>query len=79
MTPTELEDHLLSYAQAAKVLGVSERTVWTLVNQGSLPAVRMAQRTVRIRHSRLLDWIERQESAQPPDSAVPAEAPNRPA
>lgn len=39
---------LLTYGQAAELLGVSDRTVWSLVKKGELPAVRLAGRTVRI-------------------------------
>ena len=38
---------LLTYRQAAEILGVTERTIWTLVDQGKLPAVRFG-RSVRI-------------------------------
>lgn len=38
---------LLTYREAAKVLGVTERTLWTLVDRGVLPAVRFG-RSVRI-------------------------------
>lgn len=64
MTPTELEDRLLSYAEAAKVLGVCPRTTWALVKDGSIPSVKIAGRTVRIKLSRLREWIDAQESRQ---------------
>lgn len=38
---------LLTYREAGKLLGVTERTIWTLVQQGELPAVRFG-RSVRI-------------------------------
>jgi len=38
---------LLTYRQAAEILGVTDRTIWTLVDQGKLPAVRFG-RSVRI-------------------------------
>lgn len=49
---------LLTYRQAAKVLGVTDRTVWTLVNDGTLPAVRFG-RSVRIDPADLRTFIER--------------------
>jgi len=38
---------LLTYRQAAEILGVTDRTIWTLVDQGKLPVVRFG-RSVRI-------------------------------
>jgi excisionase family DNA binding protein len=35
------------YRQAGKLLGVTERTIWTLVDRGEMPAVRFG-RSVRI-------------------------------
>jgi len=49
---------LLTYREAAKVLGVTERTVWTLVDGGVLPAVRFG-RSVRIDPADLRAFIER--------------------
>ncbi|MBL8764811.1 MAG: helix-turn-helix domain-containing protein [Phycisphaerae bacterium] len=48
---------LLTYRQAAKVLGVTERTLWTLVHEGRLPAVRFG-RSVRIDPADLRRFIE---------------------
>ncbi len=44
---TQPFEPLLTYRQAADILGVTERTIWTLVDQGKLPAVRFG-RSVRI-------------------------------
>jgi excisionase family DNA binding protein len=49
---------LLTYKQAARVLGVTERTVWTLVHRGALQAVRFG-RSVRIDPADLRAFIER--------------------
>ncbi len=38
---------LLTYREAAEILGVAKRTVWTLVQTGAVPAVRFG-RSVRI-------------------------------
>lgn len=51
-------DALLTYRQAAKVLGITERTIWSLVNEGMLPAVRFG-RSVRIDPADLRAFIER--------------------
>ncbi|MFO0784702.1 MAG: helix-turn-helix domain-containing protein [Phycisphaerales bacterium] len=49
---------LLTYREAAKVLGVTPRTVWTLVHAGTLPAVRFG-RSVRIDPTDLTRFIDR--------------------
>lgn len=49
---------LLTYREAAKVLGVTDRTVWTLVDAGVLPAVRFG-RSVGIDPEDLRAFIER--------------------
>jgi excisionase family DNA binding protein len=56
--PAEAFAPLLTYRKAAKVLGVTDRTVWTLVNDGTLPAVRFG-RSVRIDPADLRAFIDR--------------------
>ena len=56
-------DLLLTYRQAAEVLGVSERSIWTLVDQGSLPAVRFG-RSVRIDPADLRAFIDRAKAGE---------------
>lgn len=51
-------ERLLTYREAAKVLGVTERTLWMLVDRGLLPAVRFG-RSVRIDPADLRAFIER--------------------
>jgi excisionase family DNA binding protein len=51
-------EKLLTYKQAGTLLGVTERTVWTLVNDGELPAVRFG-RSVRIDPADLRAYIDR--------------------
>ena len=48
---------LLTYRQAAEVLGVTDRTIWALVDSGRLPAVRFG-RSVRIDPTDLRAFIE---------------------
>ena len=55
---------LLDYPRAAKRLGVSKRTLWTLVKNGSIPAVRFAGRTVRIDPVDLEAFIQRSKNGQ---------------
>ena len=49
---------LLTYRDAAKLLHVTDRTVWQLVKDGALPAVRF-RRTVRIDPADLQSFIDR--------------------
>ncbi len=51
-------ERLLSYEQAGKLLGVTGRTVWTLVDRGDLPAVRFGH-SVRIDPGDLRAFIQR--------------------
>ena len=48
----------MTYRQAAEVLGVTDRTVWTLVQRGELPAVRFG-RSVRIDPGDLREFIRK--------------------
>ena len=52
---------LLKPKEAASVLAVSERTLWTLTNDGSIPAVRIG-RSVRYDPADLAAWIEQQKN-----------------
>ena len=54
-TPTV--EGLLTYDHAGKLLGVSGRTVWTLVDRGELSAVRFGH-SVRIDPADLRAFIE---------------------
>lgn len=46
---------LLTFKQGAEFLAVSARTLWTLVNSGQLPHVRIG-RLIRFRREALVDW-----------------------
>jgi len=50
-------EHLVMYDEAAKILGVTDRTVRTLVKKGKLPAVRFG-RSVRFDPADLRNFIE---------------------
>jgi excisionase family DNA binding protein len=54
-------DGLLTRAEVAQYLRVSERTVSRLIRAGQLPAVRIG-RAVRIRHSDLLEMLNEKPS-----------------
>jgi excisionase family DNA binding protein len=53
---------LLTVREAADVLRVSERTLWTLTHSGELPAVRVG-RSVRYDQSDITSWIESRKTA----------------
>ena len=57
MIPNESMRRLLAYRDAGKLLHVTDRTVWQLVKDGKLPAVRFG-RTVRIDPTDLRTFIE---------------------
>lgn len=57
-TPTSIVERLLTYREAGKLLAVTERTVFTLVADGELPAVRFG-RSVRIDPADLRAYIDR--------------------
>lgn len=54
---TPIIEGLLTYDQAGKLLGVTGRTVWTLVHRGDLLAVRF-RHSVRIDPADLRAFIE---------------------
>lgn len=47
---------LLTVREAADVLKISERTLWTLTNSGEVPSVRVG-RSVRYDQNDLTEWI----------------------
>jgi excisionase family DNA binding protein len=53
-----IEPLLLTVRQAAKVLSISERTLWGLTKSGDIPAVRFGGRNVRYDPADLRAWIE---------------------
>jgi excisionase family DNA binding protein len=57
--PSTLE--LLTYSETAKLLRVSDRTVWGLCKRGELAAVRIGQ-SVRIDRRDLLAFVEAQKA-----------------
>lgn len=55
---------LLTPKEAAALLSISERTLWTLTNNGEIPAVRIG-RSVRYDPADLAAWIEQQKQCKP--------------
>lgn len=59
--PVDATDDLMTRAEAARYLRVSDRTVSRLIGTGKLPAARIG-RAVRIRHADLLEMLNRKPS-----------------
>jgi excisionase family DNA binding protein len=53
---------LLTTREAADLLRISQRTLWTLTNTGNIPSVRVG-RSVRYDEHDLSKWIDAQKSA----------------
>lgn len=53
---------LLTIAQVATALSVSERTVYRLIADGKLVTVKIADNTTRVRESDLDEFLDRQVS-----------------
>ncbi len=53
---------LLTVREAAGLLRISDRTLWTLTSQGEIPSVRVG-RSVRYDPVDLTRWIDAQKSA----------------
>jgi len=53
---------LMSASEAAKFLGICQRTLWALKAGGEIPHVRIGRRVLYSRAS-LTRWIEQQETA----------------
>ena len=62
-TEQTIEPMLLTVRQAAKVLSISERTLWTLTANGEIQAVRFG-RSVRYDPADLRQWIETKKTSQ---------------
>lgn len=58
--PMQLLPQLLTVSQVARLLNVSEKTVYTLVKQGELPRVSIGK-LVRVRVASLNTWLDARE------------------
>lgn len=55
---------LLTARDAARALAISEKTLWSLTTpRGSIPAIRVGERSLRYSVRALEDWIARQLAA----------------
>lgn len=62
--PSEAPTSLLTYGQVARLLHVSRRHVWALVNKKhALPGVRQGGHGVRIRRRDLIEFVSQRTSA----------------
>lgn len=52
---------LLTVGQAASCLGVSQRTVWRMLQAGNLTPIYIGKGSTRIRSSQLEEYIQQQE------------------
>ena len=64
---------LLTYKEAGKLLGVTDRTIWTLVNDGQLPAVRFGRSNVRIDPADLRAFIASSKVTRPGPGSGPGQ------
>lgn len=60
---SEPDPLLLTPRQTARQLGISERTLWSLTNSGTIPVVRIG-RCVRYSRAALVAWIAGEQSRQ---------------
>jgi len=51
---------LLRVSRVAILLDMSRSRIYQLINEGSLPVVRIGGRSIRVRRDELKDWIDRQ-------------------
>jgi excisionase family DNA binding protein len=66
-SPTELPqilNPLLTIIQTAKILGVTDRTVWALTKQGQLPSIKIGH-SRRYSQEDVQAYIDRQRVLQP--------------
>ncbi len=54
----EVENELLSYADAARFLGMAKGTLYSLVHDKRIPHVRLGARLVRFSRAALGAWLE---------------------
>jgi excisionase family DNA binding protein len=56
--------------ETAAAMGISERTLWKLTNDGDIPCVRIG-RAVRYDPTDIRSWIQTQKAANPSSATVP--------
>ena len=54
----DMDEEILDVNRAAKILGVSSRTVYNMARQGQIPAIRVG-REWRFARKTLIDWVSK--------------------
>lgn len=73
-----VDEDTLTVAEAARLLHVSESTIWRWINQGMLPAYRVGRRRVRIRHADLREVVRPRDAASESEPGPGGETPLSP-
>jgi excisionase family DNA binding protein len=50
---------LLTVAEVSEILGLGRSKTYEMVNNGTLPAVRLSERAVRVPRAQLNEWLQR--------------------
>ncbi len=62
-----MEDRLLLRPmEAASMLAVGRTRIYEMIAEGSIPSVRIGQRSIRVPIAALREWLENQESGNGP-------------
>lgn len=62
---------LLTYAQAAQLIGIPINTLYALVSQRRIPHVRLGPRFVRFPKDQLLAWVQSKAVAVGDEQSIP--------
>jgi excisionase family DNA binding protein len=71
--PEETMNELLTYRDAAKVLAISERSLWQVAHDGLIPQVRIG-RSVRFDRADLMAFVGQQKERASAKRVLPAVA-----
>lgn len=64
---------LIDAREAARLLSISDRTLWTMTNRGEIPCVRIG-RSVRYSPDDIRAWIESAKTFKPSSQLSPSNA-----
>lgn len=62
----ELEREVFTVPEAAAFLRLNVKTLYKLIDEGTVPHVRIGERRIRLRRSSLVEWQAAQETKLPP-------------
>jgi excisionase family DNA binding protein len=57
----DLSEPLLKPAEAARLIGVHHKTIYSWVASGRMPHLRFGERTIRFTREQLAEWAAQQE------------------